>query len=247
MGLPTGKAKKSGSKGPSPLTFLPKERARKLKKQSIDRIKLKAKWKNQKRKEGETFGRLNLSLGLEPTEAEDDVEMKETAHLSVAEGEHTPDTEPQTDTGILTDAKSTASDTRPKTLHKKSGAEKQRRNEQSSLSAKARGKKRAREGEDVGDEDGDGEREKGDKKPTLRDLEEKAYSRKSLHSYKADPLHRRRDAVIPNSERGSRGGGRGRGRGAYEKRARNETGRGQPNMKYRMEAMLERIKRDYAP
>jgi len=63
---------------------------------------------------------------------------------------------------------------------------------------------------------------------SLRELTKKAYASSSLHNYKSDPLHRRRGES--SAQRGGRGGGRGRGRG------------GQPNMKLRMNAMLEKIK-----
>ncbi|KAE9400747.1 hypothetical protein BT96DRAFT_956740 [Gymnopus androsaceus JB14] len=59
--------------------------------------------------------------------------------------------------------------------------------------------------------------------PDLRELTRKAYSRETLHTYKSDPLNQRR--------------GTSRGRGTR--------GRGQPNMKLRMGAMLEKIKRDF--
>lgn len=65
---------------------------------------------------------------------------------------------------------------------------------------------------------------------SIRDLTKEAYSWTSLHNYKSDPLNR------------GRGCGRGRSRGA----SRGGRGRGQPNMKLRMGAMLEKIKRDYA-
>ncbi|KAG7092388.1 hypothetical protein E1B28_008745 [Marasmius oreades] len=58
----------------------------------------------------------------------------------------------------------------------------------------------------------------------LRELARKAYSRESLHTYKSDPLKRR-----SNGEHVKKGGGRG-----------------QPNMKLRMNAMLEKIQRDYS-
>jgi hypothetical protein len=65
------------------------------------------------------------------------------------------------------------------------------------------------------------------KEDSLRDMTREAYSRSSLHTYKSDPLRRSRG-------RGTRGTGEiGRGRG-------------QPNMKLRMGAMLEKIKRDYS-
>ena len=57
----------------------------------------------------------------------------------------------------------------------------------------------------------------------LRELARKAYSRESLHTYKSDTLKRR-------------------AHGEYTKKG---GGRGQPNMKLRMNLMLEKIKRDY--
>ncbi|KIK59824.1 hypothetical protein GYMLUDRAFT_74278 [Collybiopsis luxurians FD-317 M1] len=66
--------------------------------------------------------------------------------------------------------------------------------------------------------------------PDLRELARKAYSRESLHNYKSDPLNRRKGANSNGGDRRGRGGSRGRG---------------QPNMKLRMDVMLEKIKRDF--
>ncbi|KAG6919927.1 hypothetical protein DXG01_013276 [Tephrocybe rancida] len=73
---------------------------------------------------------------------------------------------------------------------------------------------------------------------SLRELTRQAYSRESLHTFK-----------VGDGQRGSshgrgrgRRGGLSRGRGA----PRGETGRGQPNMKLRMDAMLEQIKQSMA-
>lgn len=63
---------------------------------------------------------------------------------------------------------------------------------------------------------------------SLRELTKEAYSPASLHTFKADPLKRKETY----HSRG-RGGSVGRGRG-------------QPNMKLRMGAMLEKIKQDFA-
>ncbi|KAG2078098.1 hypothetical protein BDR04DRAFT_1124666 [Suillus decipiens] len=74
---------------------------------------------------------------------------------------------------------------------------------------------------------------------SLRELGRQAYSRNSLHTYKANT--KRRDTKPSrgtNPQRGSTGG-----RGAsFGDRGRDK---GQPNMKYRMTAMLEKIKRDF--
>jgi hypothetical protein len=67
--------------------------------------------------------------------------------------------------------------------------------------------------------------------PSVRDLMKEAYSRSTLHTFKADPLKRH--------------GQNSFGRGGKGGRVRPELGRGQPNMKLRMNAMLAKIKQDY--
>ena len=60
---------------------------------------------------------------------------------------------------------------------------------------------------------------------SLRELRKKAYSSSSLHTYKSDPLKRRKGDIADN------------------KHGHQKGPKGQPNMKLRMEAMLEQIKR----
>ncbi len=78
-------------------------------------------------------------------------------------------------------------------------------------------------------------------KPSLRELNNLAYSRSSLHNHKSNSSNRHQSTSGPPQKsrgRGAssyRGGERGRGRG-----------RGQPDMRLRMNAMLEKIKRDFA-
>ena len=69
----------------------------------------------------------------------------------------------------------------------------------------------------------------GEDEVALRELFRKAYSRESLHTYKSDPLHR------------------GKGRPTLHRGGTERTGRGQPDMRLRMNALLEKIKRDVAP
>ena len=69
---------------------------------------------------------------------------------------------------------------------------------------------------------------RGEDDEPLRELFRKAYSHESLHTYKSDPLHR------------------GKGRPAQHRGGTKGTGRGQPDMKLRMNALLEKIKRDVA-
>lgn len=66
----------------------------------------------------------------------------------------------------------------------------------------------------------------GEDDESLRELSRKAYSRESLHTYKSDPLHR------------------GKGRPALHQGGTKGTGRGQPDMRLRMNVLLEKIKRD---
>ncbi|OAX43530.1 hypothetical protein K503DRAFT_680926 [Rhizopogon vinicolor AM-OR11-026] len=75
---------------------------------------------------------------------------------------------------------------------------------------------------------------------SLRDLTRQAYSRDSLHTYKANPKrHDTKPSRGGNSQRGSAGGGRSTSFGDRDRE------KGQPNMKFRMTAMLEKIKRDF--
>lgn len=69
--------------------------------------------------------------------------------------------------------------------------------------------------------------------PSLRELKREAYSQSTLHTFKSDPLKKR--------DQGKRiGGSRGKGNGFIER------GKGQPNMKLRMNVMLEKIKQNFA-
>ncbi|KAG7452640.1 uncharacterized protein BT62DRAFT_1070385 [Guyanagaster necrorhizus] len=64
---------------------------------------------------------------------------------------------------------------------------------------------------------------------SVREMKRNAYSKASLHSYKADPLNKRKSGGQFSTRNRDRNGGRGKG---------------QPDMKLRMNAMLEKIKRD---
>lgn len=78
------------------------------------------------------------------------------------------------------------------------------------------------------------ETESSSQSPSLRELTRQAYSRESLHTYKAGQ-RRSRDSAV-----------HGGGRGSSRKASGGVTGRGQPNMKLRMGAMLEKIKQSMA-
>lgn len=66
-----------------------------------------------------------------------------------------------------------------------------------------------------------------EEKQRVRELMKKAYSKDTLHSYKSDPLGRRKGHLGSGSTESRRGGDKG-----------------QPNMKLRMNALLEKIKLD---
>jgi hypothetical protein len=91
--------------------------------------------------------------------------------------------------------------------------------------------------------------QKKTKTPTtasLRDLAREAYSPSALHHYKSHPLHRRKEGSEGSTSEVRRGE---MGNETNGKRTRREDGRkerrGQPNMRLRMNFMLEKIKRDF--
>ena len=85
-------------------------------------------------------------------------------------------------------------------------------------------------------------------KPSLRELTRQAYSKSSLHSFKAKPYKHEAEKRHPSTFRPK--DAQTTGRSSVQKSTaglrRNPSSRGQPNMKLRMQAMLERIKRDYS-
>jgi hypothetical protein len=74
--------------------------------------------------------------------------------------------------------------------------------------------------------------------PSLRELQKKAYSPASLHHYKSRPLHRPKSRTATQSAEVS---GSSRKEGVNRSR-----GGGQPDMRLRMSAMLEKIKHSYS-
>ncbi|KAI0256616.1 hypothetical protein BJV78DRAFT_1117456 [Lactifluus subvellereus] len=71
--------------------------------------------------------------------------------------------------------------------------------------------------------------------PSLRELQKQAYSPASLHHYKSRPLHRSKSHTSAEGSGSSR-----------KERVNRNRGGGQPDMRLRMSAMLEKIKRDYS-
>lgn len=78
---------------------------------------------------------------------------------------------------------------------------------------------------------------KPDAAQSLRELKREAYSTSTLHTFKADPLKKNKHQTSAP---------RGRGAAAVSRGGRAGTGRGQPNMKLRMNAMLAEIKQSFA-
>ena len=174
--------------------------------------KIKSKWRAQKRKEGLVPQKTpeDVPSGDEPAgEAEDEWHgFADNADDREASGSDDDATESTSDS----DEEATASDA--ESVHSEPPPKRQRSN------PRGRGA-RGRGGTP-------GQTSDRPQQQSLRDLNNLAYSRSSLHTYKS---------------RGARGhdSARGRGRGSFQQRGR---GRGQPDMRLRMNAMLEKIKRD---
>jgi hypothetical protein len=99
-------------------------------------------------------------------------------------------------------------------------------------------------------------RNQSDKDTTsdLRELRRKAYSSSAFHTHKADPLGRRQGSTFASRGQGAaatrgdgkRGGGTSAPAFGSSRGGRNQRGgRGQPDMRLRMNVMLEKIKRDF--
>jgi len=196
--------------------FIP---AKTLKKAWVEKTKIKSKWKAQKRKEGlESAAKLDLPVY--------DGEVEESnAHRRLATNDK-PDetfredlaTSPQPNPEA---PKAQASHLHPSRAHIHPGISVRKNAPNTTNSEERRSKKRKlcrAEGDEAA----------ATEPPSVRDLMKEAYSRSSLHTFKADPLKRH----------GQNSSGRGG-------RVRPELGRGQPNMKLRMNAMLAKIKQDY--
>ncbi|KAH9951229.1 hypothetical protein B0H21DRAFT_270757 [Amylocystis lapponica] len=202
-------AEEAKKRKPPTFQHLPADRAKRLKRSWVEKTKIKSQWKAQKRKEG---------LLSKETQLETDGSGNEEAipHRNADKAGKDP-----------------GSSSRGRS-HKRDLAEE--------------GDEEKKEDEDASpppppgpsknhEESADGDRL--EQKAALRELSKQAYSRSSLHTHKADPLHRHRTTDL---RLGESSGGRGRGRARGAPRGR---GRGQPDMRLRMNVMLEKIKRDF--
>ncbi|EAU88210.1 hypothetical protein CC1G_03882 [Coprinopsis cinerea okayama7 len=219
-------------KNPPTFQHLPVQQAKKLKKAWVEKAKIKSKWKAEKRK-------LYAEGGIPkmPWEIEGDQDDEEAETVEKDEDEETEwggvgadsdssksgdedDLEPLPPTGSPPNTRSGQGG------RQRGSSKRDSRNAQPYLDGS---NKRPR---NRGDKKADGSDDEEPRQPTLRDLKREAYSRSTLHTYKSDPLRKR--GAMSN---------RGRGRGGFER----GKGRGQPNMKLRMNVMLEKIKRDIVP
>lgn len=183
-----------------------------MKKEWVERQKLRSKWKAQKRKEGlgsasaVTLDRLRLDV----EEAEKDADN--VLNASDGESSGSSESEPANDSQVPTPKKQRSDVDK---YGKQPAGEK--RQPASSLRTKGNAEEKA---------------DSKDLKTSVREFTRKAYSREMLHTHKSDSLHRRKETGP-------------RKNAVAEKAGRERGGRGQPNMKLRMEVMLERIKRDF--
>lgn len=176
-----------------------------MKKEWVERQKLRSKWKAQKRKEG-----LGSASAVTP----------DRLRLDVEEAEKDADNVPNASDG----ESSGSSESEPTPKKQRSDVDKygkqpagEKRQPASSLRTKVNAEEKA---------------DSKDLKTSVREFTRKAYSREMLHTHKSDSLHRRKETGP-------------RKNAVAEKAGRERGGRGQPNMKLRMEVMLERIKRDF--
>jgi hypothetical protein len=79
--------------------------------------------------------------------------------------------------------------------------------------------------------------------PSLRELQRQAYSPAALHRHKSHPLHHSKGRIDTLDAR-THGSSQKKANGGNTQ-SRSQRG-GQPDMRLRMSAMLEKIKRDYS-
>lgn len=214
--------------------------AKKLKRSWVEVQKIKSQWKAQKRKEGLVTARTQLTQLVVDADTDMDREMTRPSH---SEG-HADALEKDSENGVSI---SENADESSEEEESGSGSESAEDESDDASSPPPARKQKGVSREDT-----------AEVKPTLREMQKQAYSRSSLHTHKSDPLHRRRgsqprgrgNSADRGQDRGrgnsvGRGQDRGRGRGNDRGASRGGRGRGQPDMRLRMNAMLEKIKRDF--
>ena len=193
--------------------------AKTLKKAWVEKTKIKSKWKAQKRKEGlDSTAKLDLPVYDE---------VEESSVRSRLATNDKPDETSGEDLGAspqLQAPRTQASHLHPSRAHIHPGVPVRKTAPNTTTNSEEKPSKKRKLSKAEGGEVAATE------PPSVRDLMKEAYSRSTLHTFKADPLKR-------HGQNASRRGGRGGGR--------PELGRGQPNMKLRMNAMLAKIKQDH--
>lgn len=197
--------------------------AKALKKAWVEKQKIKSKWKAEKRKEG-----LGSRSKIELPEYEHEEYLNADQPKGPSDSLDVVDAETPITHAAERDAEPRKPHLHPSRAHLHPG-----RSTKRSASPKSDPLLRPIKRPKISKED-EAKHSTEREQPSLRDLTREAYSRSTLHTFKSDPLKKKHLM----SEQG--------GKDTHGKRQRGVTGRGQPNMKLRMNAMLQKIKQDLA-
>lgn len=191
--------------------------AAKLKKEWVQKAKIKSHWKAQKRKEGIELSVPGALGSTRPMNGGDD----ETPASGNDEGKDAETDLPQRPSSSQ---KGKGRDI-PRIVRPSSPDNKRKHEHRSDYAQNnGRGPSTAAPNSSTQDEE----------RARIQELERKAYSKEALHNYRSDPLGRRKKVA------------KGGGGDSKHVRTRVQSSRGgQPNMKYRMEALLEKIKQGH--
>lgn len=194
--------------------------AKKLKRSWVEVQKIKSKWKAQKRKDSLVQKHPNILLKRED-------EYHEESPDSEAEGRGDEGDSSLGDGTVVESSKEEQDrgDAELQVVKKQDMKVKRVDHARPSSVQYKKGSQERRKLQITEEDDG------GQKKLTLRELNALAYSRSSLHTFKSTQHRSQENRGKSNGSRSSRGSFSGRGRG-------------QPDMRLRMNAMLEKIKRD---
>ncbi|KLO13515.1 hypothetical protein SCHPADRAFT_940307 [Schizopora paradoxa] len=240
----TSNPSRDKKKGKRPPTFqhLPRDRAAKLKKDWIEKAKVKKEWKIQKRRGDVVVAPMQRELPPHQT-------MVDAGSDEVAEKVDGGRDQPEDESHGLTASKELKS--APRNFGANGSKGKRRdskgkgkvvRPSSESKDSKPRQDKpprksleeRLRMDSEKKDTEAAASAAIEESKPSLRELTRTAYSPASLHHVKSNQRNRHKQAQDTNYSRGRDQTSSGQRKG------------GQPNMALRMEAMLEKIKRDFA-
>ena len=218
--------------------------------QWIEKQKIKSSWRAQKRREGLGLARQpqrEEESGSDPDGDEADDEADDDGDDGIVSAEMDNDIAQKAEQSISDNGRPDTSPTRQKqgtvnksTKHWSKDSDSdarhpsRRRQRQRPLASDSEPKKHQNDNDSSASTTAQ-TRTKQDDGPSVRELFKRAYAPAALHTFKADPLHRRKGGT-PHSQ----------ATGTEKPTGRTQQQRGgQPNMKLRMEAMLAKIKRDY--